>query len=1400
MVKVIKNSDEKNKMASLEQFRRKKIGLLMLNLIAICIIISIIPSVAALNFDNIKEYEKNDKYGTIKIYNSFIIPKIIKGELLAEYTLLENTDQCLIDCSAEGTVTINKPDKLFYSIDFKDKNNITKDIKALKVYIINDVDEYIEVPIFKNKTDCVINNSKNVCNTYQEIAGYNKQKRTIKQKVEYNGEVLDKGTYYWRIEGKKQIGDSLDWILSALGYQFNEWAWWGGLWTKKADITLKGESATVYNFIRYFEIPYDSDMQADYDDLRFTDESGVTEYPYDFDFVNTSTVGVWVRIPILNTGDNIIQMYYGNPSATAGNSSADTFQDVRHVLHFTDGSLTNKGTDDTYTNQSTPTFFNDTYLGGAFTSDTQGDAILSSYLLDTSDQNFTIIIYLKGSGENNNYFFVGYTGAAPTSFQCAEDLASGTLNNVSGQIACYGGVGWTYVGIMNNSRYNQFVLQKSGSTTTGYINGLSFKYNIPFTTLSDQYLRIGWRHTDVNPSNFRGNITDVRFYYENEPFNDNYISADYQNLNISRYSIGSEEDPPINSAPKVTLNSPVDNYNTSSNNVQINCSANDTDGNLVNLTVVINGVNNYTVYNTTSSQNLSIQTTIYGIIDGYNNWTCTATDSENEKQQPANRTILIDNTDPIINIIYPSIYYNYSYNVINLNYTYYDLHPGYCWKTAPNYTIVNAGSNFTSNISSIEGLNTFNLFCNDTFGNVVATSTTFRVDRTAPTFTNLASREVSNETYLYIDIDASDSGVGVQSYDINWTTNFTINRSSGELRNSSKLIIGVYFINVTVNDTLGNLASGILNINVTNYSVGITVTMTAPTKKYTGNRSNTVSSTGIANYGYIVNYTNYLYLFDEITGVYKGYAKFDYNVSGSLNNYNASNTYNFGDGFTGNWSFNARYCNNNSYCSFALTNLSYMNIMHVYYLIFGYVNSTSSTKNDNFNITFEAFYPMTYTFFIFNNTKSSASFTNLYANTYIVTKDYTSPYIDEQTNYTYYWNNIYTYGELNTSTFNLSVIPLTEIIVTNETCGAGYFEAINYTFADSKNFTKLDVDVQYNFRYGVTDFTTLAYGTLESIDVLRLCINDTYDHFKLGYGEIVYSTDNYATRKFYMYANHSLSNITTEDYTLYDLYNSYVTTFTFTVQDSGLNPYKGYYVALNRWYPELNEYRVVEMGKTDDAGQVVFKVHTEDVDYKIGVYTENGNLVHLFNSVRMVCASTPCEYTLTVPSTSNQEWQEFLGLENSLTFTDGIFSFSFNDPSQSTQKIKLDVYRQYGDSDILICSDNVSSYQGTLVCNVSSYSGSLRAVAYRTASPEVPIAQKIVNTASSVLKSGTGLFISFLVIVLLIFMGIASPVIAIILAIVGMVIAVMLGVVTYQIAIIVGVLGGIVIHFMKRAD
>jgi len=104
--------------------------------------------------------------------------------------------------------------------------------------------------------------------------------------------------------------------------------WYDSNWNKRKRVQIANADATTYiNAVVELLVPYNTDMQSDFNDLRFTDNSGTTTIPY---FIASSTVGVaaevWVKVPSLSSAEtSVIFMYYNNATTTSNSSSTAVF-------------------------------------------------------------------------------------------------------------------------------------------------------------------------------------------------------------------------------------------------------------------------------------------------------------------------------------------------------------------------------------------------------------------------------------------------------------------------------------------------------------------------------------------------------------------------------------------------------------------------------------------------------------------------------------------------------------------------------------------------------------------------------------------------------------------------------------------------------------------------------------------------------------------------------------------------------------------------------------------------------------------------------------------------------------------------------------------------------------------
>lgn len=190
----------------------------------------VIPMVSAFNFDNVKEFDKNkgnSGRGVATIKNMWGM-----GGTLAEIELIDNTDTCLSNCYAIGTIDLKKDGYLMEGLRFKKKNKETGEwgiggIKDYHIYIKTNeeeikVDDYERVCTPKGKPTA---NGTQAETCEMVKTGFHWE--TQDEWEEYHGQYLDKGKYTWKITGKKYKEQEVDWLASFFGEEISEWAVWG---------------------------------------------------------------------------------------------------------------------------------------------------------------------------------------------------------------------------------------------------------------------------------------------------------------------------------------------------------------------------------------------------------------------------------------------------------------------------------------------------------------------------------------------------------------------------------------------------------------------------------------------------------------------------------------------------------------------------------------------------------------------------------------------------------------------------------------------------------------------------------------------------------------------------------------------------------------------------------------------------------------------------------------------------------------------------------------------------------------------------------------------------------------------------------------------------------------------
>ena len=169
-----------------------------------------------------------------------------------------------------------------------------------------------------------------------------------------------------------------------------------------------------------------------------------------------------------------------------------------------------------------------------------------------------------------------------------------------------------------------------------------------------------------------------------------------------------------------------------------------------------------------------------------------------------------------LNVDYPVDGEIYS-NVTEVNYTVAgDLSFESCWYSnssgAWNSGAVEAGIDFGS-VDALPGVNSWTVYCNDSEGSNYTDSFDFTIDVTAPSFGLIENQTIQYSNALVYQVNAIDD-FEMSCFSVNDSVNFDID-CSGNLTNRVELSVGLYWLNITVNDSVGFENSTLMFVNVT---------------------------------------------------------------------------------------------------------------------------------------------------------------------------------------------------------------------------------------------------------------------------------------------------------------------------------------------------------------------------------------------------------------------------------------------------------------------------------------------------------------------------------------------------------------------------------------------------------
>lgn len=366
----------------------------------------------------------------------------------------------------------------------------------------------------------------------------------------------NKGTFYLDLNGE-------------IFWDKTHSSWFDSTFDKRRDIgNLTG------NF-SYINIIYDSDMQADFDDLRFTNTAGTTEFNYTIsDKVDSS----WVTVRINNQGDNSIYMYYGNADVSTTSNASDTYFNPYLMYYFDEisGNATDViSSNDGIINGSTQGVVG--YINNSYSLDGVDDSVTSESNLGlTGSPDLTAIIRFKTSSSVTQSILAIGTGSLGTFVIQLENSGSDIRLAIEGGNRIFNtATAW------NDGQWHQVAARFNGTTAAhidmfmDYDKLTQKSVNAQTLNIQDATLKVGCGFAYTAFAN--GSLDEVIIYNTN--ISNERIFALVNHTSPS-YTLGAEESG--NTAPTLTANATKPDTVYTNTNWLINLTATDPEESYIN--------------------------------------------------------------------------------------------------------------------------------------------------------------------------------------------------------------------------------------------------------------------------------------------------------------------------------------------------------------------------------------------------------------------------------------------------------------------------------------------------------------------------------------------------------------------------------------------------------------------------------------------------------------------------------------------------------------------------------------------------------------------------------------------------------------------------------------------------
>jgi hypothetical protein len=312
------------------------------------------------------------------------------------------------------------------------------------------------------------------------------------------------------------------------------------------------------------------------------------------------------------------------------------------------------------------------------------------------------------------------------------------------------------------------------------------------------------------------------------------------------------------------------------------------------------------------------------------------------------------------------------------------------------------------------------------------------------------------------------------------------------------------------------------------------------------------------------------------------------------------------------------------------------------------------------------------------------------------------------------------------------------------------------TFKESVPSESFNVSVEYIIEYGiVSSIERFNYsGNFSSNNTFTWCINSSTGNlsvdFYMIYGGI--------PERYYSFNDVFRAGVQ-KNVSVYGI-NDTAGLCTLTINENsviGYTPFSNVWTRLQRRYVGEGVWRNVQDSLTGDFGTALFYVRPIDTDYRLLYYKTNGDLLKQTSALQFNCPSG----VVTINQLLNPDADSVVsGVSASTSFNNNtdVVSMIWSNTGSTSPIVEFVVTKKNVVSDFNICEVTQSGAAGSTACNVSGYSGVIFSKTYVNG---VLYSGTSVDLGSggvgSVMVKSDGAFLSLLIMVTIIMIGLWSP-------------------------------------------